>query len=125
MKITPVLIVDEVEKSLDFWMERMGFSMVTNVPEGLKIGFAILARDGAELMLQTLSSVLKDQPQFAAGAVDPRGTVLFLEVDDFADVRKRLEGYPIAVPERVMFYGMREIVVFEPAGHPVVFAAPA
>jgi hypothetical protein len=44
-------------------------------------------------------------------------------VSDFADVVKRLAGYPIALPERTTFYGMREIGVLAPGGHVVVFAA--
>lgn len=121
MKITPVLIVEEIEKSLTFWMERMGFAKTVEVPEGDRLGFAILVRDGAEVMLQSVESVRKDAPQFApkpgVGSVG-----LFIEVEDFADVLKRLDGYPIALPERTTFYGMREIGVFEPGGHTVVFA---
>jgi len=122
MKITPVLIVEEIEKSLPFWVERAGFAKVAEVPEGDKLGFVILVRDGAELMMQSVESVRKDAPQFAPQG-QSHSVGLFVEVDDFADVRKRLEGYPIALPERTTFYGMREIGVREPSGHTVVFAA--
>jgi uncharacterized glyoxalase superfamily protein PhnB len=125
MKITPVLIVDEIEKSLEFWTERMGFTQVSNVPEGEKIGFVILAQDGAELMMQTLSSVRRDEPKFAPEGVNTKGTVLFIEVQDFGDIKRRLEGYPIIMPERVTFYGMREIGISEPGGHTVIFATKA
>jgi glyoxalase/bleomycin resistance protein/dioxygenase superfamily protein len=122
MKITPVLMVEEIEKSLPFWMDRMGFAKTVDVPEGDRLGFAILVRDGAEVMLQSIESVRKDSPQFV-----PRGQSynvgLFIEVEDFADILKRLEGYPPALPERTTFYGMREIGVREPGGHIVVFAA--
>ena len=33
MKITPVLIVEEIEKSLPFWIDRMGFAKTVEVPE--------------------------------------------------------------------------------------------
>jgi hypothetical protein len=125
MKITPVLIVEDIEKSLVFWVERMGFAVTVNVPEGDRFGFVILVRDAAELMMQTLSSVRKDEPKFAPDGINTKGCVLFLEVEDFADVKKRLEGYPIVMPERVTFYGMREIGVSEPGGHTVIFAAKA
>jgi len=122
MKITAVIMVDSIEKSLPFWVDRMGFTKTVDVPEGDSIGFAILVHDGAELMLQSVESVRKDAPQFA-----PQGrecsTGLFIEVDDFADTLKRLNGYPIALPERTTFYGMKEIGVREPSGHIVVFAA--
>ncbi|PWU11374.1 MAG: hypothetical protein C5B51_02745 [Terriglobia bacterium] len=121
MKLTPVLIVDEIEKSLPFWVERMGFSKTAEVPEGDRLGFVMLVRDGAELMLQTLESVRKDEPKFAPDAVSR--AAIFVEVDDLEDVRQRLNGYAITMPERTTFYGMREIGVFEPGGHVVVFAA--
>ncbi len=124
MKITPVLMVEEIEKSLPFWIDRMGFTKTVDVPEGDRLGFVIVVRDGAEIMLQSIESVRKDSPQFV-----PQGQSssvgLFIEVTDFADILKRLEGYPIALSDRTTFYGMREIGVHEPSGHIVVFASPA
>jgi hypothetical protein len=121
MKITPVLVVEEIESCLPFWVDRMGFQNVAQVPEGDGIGFAILEWNGAELMLQSVASVRKDEPAFApAGA--SRVASLFIEVEDFADTVARLEGYPIAMPDRTTFYGMREIGVFEPGGNIVIFA---
>jgi uncharacterized glyoxalase superfamily protein PhnB len=123
MKITAVLIVEETEKSLTFWVDRMGFQKTVDVPEGDRLGFVILARDGAELMMQTITSVLKDEPKFAPDGAATKGCGLFVEVEDFEDVKRRLDGYPIAMAERVTFYGMREIGVAEPNGHTVIFAA--
>ena len=122
MKLTAVLIVEEIEKSLPFWIDRMGFEKTVDVPDGDRLGFAILARQGAELMLQTRDSVRKDVPQFVPKS-ESNATSLFIEVDDFADTVRRLAGYPIALPERTTFYGMREIGVLEPSGNIVVFAA--
>jgi hypothetical protein len=122
MKITAVLMVDAIENSLPFWVDRMGFVKTVEVPERDRLGFVILVRENAELMLQTIESVRKDAPQFVSEA-RPSGVGLFVEVDNFDDIRKRLESYPIALSERVTFYGMREIGVREPSGHIVTFAA--
>ncbi|HEX4229544.1 MAG TPA: VOC family protein [Bryobacteraceae bacterium] len=121
MTITPVLIVEEIEKSLPFWVDRMGFAKTAEVPEGDRLGFVMLARDGAILMLQTVASVFKDEPIFAPKG-ESRVASIFIQMDDWDDTRRRLEGYPIAMPERKTFYGMREIGVWEPSGHIVVFA---
>jgi uncharacterized glyoxalase superfamily protein PhnB len=121
MKITAVLVVDDIESSLPFWTERIGFDKLVEVPDGERLGFVILTREGAELMLQTKESVRKDEPKFADDTAS-RVTSLFLEVNDFEDVRRRLRGYPIAMEERTTFYGMREIGVFDPSGHIVIFA---
>lgn len=122
MKITAVLIVDEIEKSLPFWVERMGFEKTVEVPEGDRLGFVILVRNGAEIMLQSVESVRKDAPQFVPKPGSPAAS-LFVEVDDFADALERLEGYPVALPDRTTFYGMREIGVRAPDGSVVIFAA--
>jgi len=123
MKITAVLIVEEIEKSLKFWVDRMGFEKTVDVPEGDRLGFVILVRDGAELMMQTISSVQRDEPRFAPERPETKGCGLFVEVSDFEDVKRRLQGYHIVMQERVTFYGMREIGVAEPNGHTVIFAA--
>src|ERR1700693_1016941 len=122
MKITSVLLVDEIEKSLPFWAARMGFEKTVEVPEGDSLGFVILVRDGVELMLQTLASARKDTPVFVPEGSANR-SYLFIEVDDFAGVLKRLEGYTVALAERTTLYGMREVGVIEPGGHNVIFAA--
>ena len=122
MKLTPVLLVEEIEKSLPFWVDRLGFTKTVEVPEGNRLGFVILVKDGAEVMLQTVESVRKDAPSLVPKDRNT-GASLFIEVDDFADTLKRIEGCPIALAERTTFYGMREIVVWEPGGHLVCFAA--
>jgi hypothetical protein len=121
MRITPVLVVKEIEPCLPFWVDRMGFENLGQMPEGDKIGFVILMRNGLELMIQSAASVSKDEPVFAPGD-ESRVATLYIEVDDFADTLQRLEGYPLAMKERTTFYGMREVGVFEPGGNVVVFS---
>ena len=121
MKITSVLVVNSIEDSLPFWTERLGFQKTLEVPHEDCLGFVILQRGGAELMLQTVRSVESDTPQFAPQTQSR--SALFIEVDDFADVLRRLAGYPIAMAERMAPYGMHEIGVFDPSGNVVILAA--
>jgi len=123
MKLTPVLLMESVEESLAFWVERMGWQKTVNVPDGDVIGFAILTNEDSELMLQTFASAAKDGPQFVAGSGRHRSS-LFIEVGDWANTIERLEGFEVAMPERTTFYGMREIGVFQPGGPVVIFAKP-
>ena len=121
MKITPVLYVDEIERSLPFWVGRLGFEKTVEVPEGHKLGFVILQKGDAELMLQTHESLQKDMPALAVLA--SRTAALYIEVEDFEDLLKRLEGVEVVMPVRKTFYGMKEIVVREPGGNTACFAA--
>ena len=123
MKITPVLFVQEIEKSLPFWVDRIGFTKSAEVPGDDGLAFVILMHEGVELMLQSVASVLKDEPKFAPKG-PAGGASLFIEVADFEDILKRLEGYPIEMAERTTNYGMREIGVRDPDGHIALFAKP-
>jgi catechol 2,3-dioxygenase-like lactoylglutathione lyase family enzyme len=112
--------VESVEDCLRFWVDRLGFQKTVEVPEGERLGFVILKRGELELMLQSRASVLKDVPAIADG---PHRAVLYLEVADLGPIRTALEGWPRATPERSTFYGTREIIVRDPAGNVVFFAA--
>lgn len=118
-KLTPVLYVEEIEPALDFW-ERLGFTRTTEVPEGDRLGFIILEKDGVEVMYQTRASVQHDVPALAGTPMG--GTLLFLEVSDLDEVARALEGIQPVVPRRKTFYGADELIVREPAGNVVTFA---
>ena len=119
-KLTPVLFVERIEPCLPFWVERLGFQKTVEVPEGDALGFVILVRDSIEVMLQTRASVAKDIPALAA---EPSRSFLYVEVADLADIKQRLKGADIVVPERKTFYGATEIGVRDPAGNVITFAA--
>jgi len=125
MKITSILFVDQVEPSLDFWVGKLGFTKTVEVPEGNKIGFAILQKGSAELMIETRSSVLKEDPAKGLNMSDYMhvSAALYIEVDDFADLLKRVDGTPVVMPVRKTFYGMDEIGLREPGGNLVTFAS--
>jgi len=122
-KLTPVLVVDEIEPCLPFWVDRLGFEKTTEVPEGPRLGFVILRKDDVEVMYQSRESVEKDIPAM----VPDRGghsVGLFVEVSDVAAVERALAGFEVVVPRRQTFYGMDEIGVREPGGNAVISAQP-
>jgi uncharacterized glyoxalase superfamily protein PhnB len=125
-KLSPLLTVDAVEPCLPFWVERLGFAKTVEVPDGDSLGFAILAKDGVEIMYQSRASVEKDIPPLAKGASGALPAMgLFIEVSDIDAVERALSGIPHVIPRRRTFYGMDEIVVRDPGGYVVVFAQPS
>ena len=119
--ITPVLMVEEIEPCLKFWVERLGFEKIAEVPEGQKLGFVLLKKNSIELMLQSYASVAKDVPAMADEARRSKAH-LYVRVAKLDEVIARLQGVPVTVPERKTFYGAREYGVREPGGHQVLFA---
>ena len=121
-QLTPVIIVDAVEPCLVFWTERFGFDITATVPgpEG-KITFAIVAKDGIEVMYQTRASVLAEDPS-AAKDLDGHSIAIFITVANIDTVEKAVVGAPIVKPRHDTFYGATEIYVLEPGGNTVGFA---
>ena len=119
-KITPVLVVNEVEPCAQFW-QKLGFERVAEVPHGEALGFVILVGQGIELMYQSLASIKADDAKMGSKVLIG-GTSLFVEVPDLDAAVKAVAGAPIVVADRTTFYGMREIGVLDPGGNVVLFA---
>ncbi|MBW3671494.1 MAG: hypothetical protein KY432_07450 [Acidobacteria bacterium] len=119
-KLTPILMVEEIEPSLPFW-QNLGYECTVQVPHEDRIGFAILVNGAIELMLQTFDSALADIPEVVSSR-DPGSVVLYIEVDDLDEIATRLGGAPVVVPRRTTDYGATEIFVREPSGHVIGFA---
>jgi catechol 2,3-dioxygenase-like lactoylglutathione lyase family enzyme len=120
MNISANLIVESIEACLPFWVERLGFEKSVEVPHEGALGFVILKRGSAELMLQSRASLAADIAPLAEG---PHHATLYITVDDLAPIRQALAGYPLVVPERTTFYGAHELIVRDPAGNGVCFGA--
>ncbi len=130
-KLTPVIIVEEIEPCLTFWVQRLGFRKTVEVPEADKAGFVILVKDTVEIMYQTRAGVAKDVGANSSETVSPlTGSIspgrdrvsLYLEVEKLDSVIEALKGIEVILPERKTFYGAREFGVREPGGTVVLFA---
>ena len=121
-KATPVMIVERIEPVLPFWVERLGFAKTVDVPEGDHLGFAILVKDGVELMFQTWTSVQADAGPTVFRSQPRDHTPLYIEVADLASVQRALAKSDVLVEERKTFYGATETIVRAPGGQIVTFA---
>ena len=121
-RLTPVILVDQVAPCLPFWTDRLGFSNIAAVPgpDG-RPQFAMLMRDGIEVMYQTWASV---EAESKAAVAAPRGhsVALFMEVTDIEQVDRAMAGLPRVAERHKTFYGMDEFTVREPGGAVVTFA---
>jgi len=122
-KITPFLFAQEIEPCVDFWVNRMTFEKTAEVPDGDKLGFAMLQKGGVELMYQSYASAEKDVKDAAVAQLARQGpTFLYVEVDNLEATIAAVQGAEVIVPVRTTFYGAKEISVKDPAGHVVTFA---
>ena len=127
-KLTPIITVEAIEPCLQFWTDTFGFEVTVTVPHEDALGFAILEKDGVELMYQTRASIDADLGESGApselGAELMRGrSLLFVEVDAIDPLLPKLAGAEPVVPRRQTSYGMDEIFVRAPCGTVVGVAA--
>jgi uncharacterized glyoxalase superfamily protein PhnB len=124
-RITPVLLVKEIEPLIPLWVGRLGFTKTVEVPDGNKLGFVTFQKDTVEVMYQTYSSVEKDAPPAMSAEARKGPTYLYMEVDNFDAVLATMKDIKIVMPVRTAFYGMKEFAVQDPGGHFITFAQQA
>ena len=118
-KLTPVIIVDQVEPCAAFWEQRLGYARTAEVPGEHGLAFVIVEKDGVELMYQSRAGMGAEAPPAAR---EPT-IQLFIEVGDLDAVEQAMQGI-IVLPRHTTFYGMTEFTVRDPAGTLVIFAQP-
>ena len=119
-RATPVLFVDRVEPTRDFFT-KVGFIVQFEVPEGDRLGFAGLEKDGVQVMVETRGNAtegarLREITRRAGPAV------VFIEVDNLDALIAALATEKAVVERHTTFYGADEISFVEPGGNVVTFA---
>src|SRR5438874_6891959 len=99
-RITPVLLVKEIEPLIAFWVDRLGFTKAVEVPDGSKLGFVIFQKGSVEVMYQTYASVEKDAPAGMASEARKGPTYLYMEVDNLDAVLAAMKDVRTAMPVR-------------------------
>ena len=114
-RITAVLLVKEIEPLVPFWVDRLGFTKIIEVPDGNKLGFVAFQKGPAEVMYQTYASVEKDAPQEVSATARKGPTYLYMEVDNLDAVLAVMKDVHLVMPVRTAFYGMKEFSVQDPS----------
>ncbi len=108
-KLTPNLVVANVERSLAFYVDTLGFSRGLTVPDESPFVFASVTSGAVEIFFNDAAAAVKEYPAFAGRAIGATGT-LFIEMASGVDsLHDRLKPpVKIVMPLVTQFYGMRE-----------------
>jgi lactoylglutathione lyase len=124
-KLTPNLMVEEVAPTLKFYREVLGFEVVMTLPEQAPFDFAIVKRDGVELMFQSRASLSENVAALTGSPIGASQT-FYIEVTGldalYTQVRDRVE---IVVDLHTTFYGTREFYFHDVNGYILSFSEPA
>ncbi len=122
-KLTPNLIVEDVEKSIEFYRDILGcFELITTDPKQGKIDWALMRCEDVEIMFQSRKSIEAKIPDL--GTVQYAGNViLYIETDSIGSffdwVKKRVD---IVQPLQETPYRMKEFLIRDCNGFIITFA---
>ncbi len=117
--LTPLLFVDDINRSLAFYTNLLGFELKQKwEPEG-KLAWCLIARGGAELMLQQAC----EEDGLAAGR--GRGVGFYFACNDADAMHAEFLANGLTLdPPKVAFYGMKQLFVKDPDGYELCFQNP-
>lgn len=121
-KLTPNLVVRNVEASLKFYREILGLETAMTVPEQSPYVFAGVTNGVVEIFFNDQRTVAAEYPKLAAAI--GASLTLYMEVDSLQDVldRVRTAGAKISMPVADQFYGMREFAFEDVDGYTITIA---
>ena len=124
-KLTPNLLVDDVERSLAFYTGILGFAQGMTVPDASPFVFAQVTNGAVEIFLNDAKGAVEEYPMLGGRPLGATGT-MFIEVDQIEALWADLQGKAtIVVPFFTQWYGMKEFAIADPDGYLITFAERA
>jgi uncharacterized glyoxalase superfamily protein PhnB len=121
-KLTPNLLVANVDRSLAFYVDTLGFERGMTVPDASPFVFASVTAGSVEIFFNDAAGAVKEYPGFGGKPIGCTGT-LFVEVEGVDALHDRLKAKAkIVMAIETKFYGMREFAIEDPDGYVITFA---
>ncbi len=128
-KLTPNLLVANVERSLAFYTDILGFARGFTVPEQSPFVFASVVSGSVEIFLNDKDTGIKEYPAFAGIPLGATAT-MFIEMEGAGSpgstidaLHDRLKSHVVVtMPLVTQWYGVREFAIADPDGYVITFA---
>jgi len=121
-KLTPNLLVANVERSLAFYVDLLGFERGMTVPDESPFVFASVTSGAVEIFFNDAATAIKEYAGFAGRPLGATGT-MYIEVEGVDAFHDRLKSAAkIVMPIVDQFYGTREFAFEDPDGYVITFA---
>jgi catechol 2,3-dioxygenase-like lactoylglutathione lyase family enzyme len=121
-KLTPNLVVSDLQRSLEFYRDVLGFTVAMAVPDQPPHVFAGLQSGSVEVFLNALEPAVAEYPAFKGRPIG--GTLtLFIEVVGIRQVYESLKPrVKVTMPLEKKWYGVTEFAFEDPDGYIITFA---
>ena len=130
-KLAPNFAVQDIEKTVAFYRDVLGFKLEMAVPEDKsgveqeltekkKYIYAMMSRDGVEVMFQRTDSIGEDVPPLK-GVPIGASVSFYIEVEDINALYQEMKSKAEVVKElETVWYGMQEFYIKDCNGYILV-----
>ncbi len=120
---TPMLLVDNVDKTLAWYQNILGARLQYKLPDEPPFEWVSILLDGVEIMLANKQSAKAWYTDAVKTANIPTNCIVYMYVKNFNELYQRIKDKVKVVMEPYdQHYGMREFAIQDPFGFIFVFA---
>jgi len=121
--LTPNLMVNDVEETVEYYTDVLGFTLLMTVPETGKLDWAMVKRNDVVLMFQTKKSLTSGLP-IMAGEKPGGGLTFYIKVDRITEIHEELYNNEIEIISELesTFYNTIEFSVVDVNGYVLTFS---
>lgn len=134
--IIPNLMVADIAVSAAFYRDVLGFTVLFSVSPDRQTRspaeapapgdvFAIVERDGDQIMLQTAASLAEDLPVFRPDMTPALSGAVYIRDVDPAALRPSIPDAIILKDIETTWYGMKEMHLQDPDGYVISIGLPS
>jgi uncharacterized glyoxalase superfamily protein PhnB len=123
LRLTPNLVVRDVERSIRFYCDVLDFELDKHVPENRPFVFASVRGGGVEIFFNQYEAVIAEYQGFKDVTLGGTFT-LYLVMQGVDELHREIEKRNITVvmPIETKFYGVREFAIADPDGYLITLA---
>ena len=122
VSISPNLMVKNVNKSIEFYCNILGFSLVQTVPESGELNWGMVEKDGLFVMFQKEESIKEEYPELE-GQCTGGGLTLYIKVSNLSEFYEKIKNDVKIVHDlHKTPYGANEFAITDPDGFILVFS---
>ncbi len=125
MKITsfsPNLMVKSVNKSIEFYCNILGFSLLQTVPENGEFDWGMVKKDDFFIMFQKEESLKQEYPELES-KISGGALTFYMKIEDIQEFYNKIHSHTnISHKMHKTFYGADEFAITDPDGFILVFS---
>jgi len=121
--LTPNLMVNDVEETIEYYTDMLGFTLLRTVPETGLLDWAMVKRNDVVLMFQSAKSLQKDLPRLK-GEKPGGGLTFYVKVDRITELHEELINNEVEIISDLesTFYDTIEFSIMDVNGYVLTFS---